>query len=151
MPFSTRSSISNEPADINFAYFLAKPFVAWNPFVNGVHTWMQACSVAQASMQKEWFSFVTRRLQADAAQMQLLNQAKPDDAWRACCEFYEKAIEDYRTEYGQLTTLGTNILNETLAGSMKAFGQPGAQQESAQPAKAQDSTARPERVSGKAA
>lgn len=121
MTSTSRSSISSEPTDINFAYFLAKPFVAWHPLVAGVHSWMQTCSVAQASIQKEWFAFVERRLHADAEQMQRLNHAKADDTWRLCYEFYEKAVEDYRIEYGHLATLGSNLLSETVSGTVKTF------------------------------
>ncbi len=121
MPTSTRSSVFSEPVDANFAYFLAKPFVAWNPVLSGVHAWMHTCTIAQATIQREVFAFVERRLQAEAAQMQRLNQTAADDTWRVCYEFYEKTLEDYRAECGQLATLGSNLLNETMAGTMKAL------------------------------
>lgn len=121
MPYSTSSSLSSEPNDLAFGYFLAKPFVAWNPLLSSVHAWMQTCGVAHASMQREWFAFIERRLQADAVQMQKLNHAKSDEAWRLCYEFCEKAWEDYRTEYGQLAALGTDLINETMSGTLKAM------------------------------
>lgn len=121
MPYSTTSSIATEPVDLNFAFFIAKPLVGWSPLVSGLHAWMRTCSVAQAAMQREWSTFVERRLQADIAQIRKLNETKSCDAWRLYYEFYEKAVEDYRAEYGHLVTLGSNMLNESMSGTMSAL------------------------------
>ena len=64
------SNLNGEKAsgetDVRFAYFLAKPLIAWNPMLTGMHAWMCHYQSTQVSLQQEWAGFVSRRLQRDA-------------------------------------------------------------------------------------
>jgi hypothetical protein len=61
------------------------------------------------------FEFVQRRLQQDAALAQRLGTAKaPQDAYTACHDFVDTAIEEYSAEFSELATLYVDQTREAM-------------------------------------
>jgi hypothetical protein len=59
--------------------------------------------------------FVQRRLQHDAALAQRLGSVKaPQDAYAACHDFVDTAIEDYSAEFSELATLYVDQTREAM-------------------------------------
>jgi len=59
----------------------------------------------------EWQSFAGRRLEEDLHLLQELTSAKaPEEAWNAWSQFWQKAAEDYGTEYSTLAKLAAGSI-----------------------------------------
>ena len=123
MPSNTHNNrIDRDQSNVDFSFFLAKPLIGWSPVLCGMHSWMHGCSAVQASIQKEWLGFVERRVQEDVALQRRLSETKGvDEAWRHYCEFFERAVDDYRAEYAELTKLSSTLASETVHGTMQVL------------------------------
>ena len=116
MATSTRERmIEAGPQDAAGTEIITKPLEVWTPVVQGAQSWAHRCSLANSSLQQEWFGFIERRLQHDASLPHRFSACKaPDEAWRVYLEFLQTAADDYRKEYTELAKLGSSLANETL-------------------------------------
>ena len=68
-----------------------------------------------AAMNKNWASFVTRRLKEDLAMPQQLASCKTvQDMYGVYAEFFQTAYADYQSEFEQITKLGKSLADDTL-------------------------------------
>jgi hypothetical protein len=68
---------------------------------------LQALDVAVA-VNREWLSFISRRLGEDIElAMRLPVCRSPDEMWRTCASFWSKAAVDYQDEFATLMQLGS--------------------------------------------
>lgn len=78
---------------------LLLPFNAWQ-------AWLQHVATLSIAAQREWFTFIERRLSQDASLGGELATCKaPDDIVRACTSFYRTAAIDYQTELAEMVRL----------------------------------------------
>ncbi|KAB2919236.1 MAG: phasin family protein [Hyphomicrobiaceae bacterium] len=68
-----------------------------------------------AAVNKEWTSFVNRRLKEDLAVPQQLAECKTvQDFYRVYAQFFQNAYADYQAELEQMTKLGRSIAETAL-------------------------------------
>jgi hypothetical protein len=90
-------------------------FDAFSPLLTNAHVWTRQIAVLGASLQREWLSFIDKRLKEDAALGQSLVACKaPDDILRSYTSFYRTAFEDYHNEFSTLTRLSASITNGAI-------------------------------------
>jgi Phasin protein len=70
-----------------------------------------------AAVNKEWASFVNRRLKVDLAMPQQLAECKTaHDLYRVYGEFFQNAYADYQSELEQMTRLSQLIAENAMQG-----------------------------------
>jgi hypothetical protein len=68
-----------------------------------------------AEMNRNWASFLNRRLKEDLAVPQQLAQCKTvHDMYGVYAEFFQTAYADYQTSFEQMTKLGKSLADETV-------------------------------------
>lgn len=68
-----------------------------------------------AAMNKNWVSFVNRRLKEDLAMPQHLAGCKTvQEMYGVYTEFFQNACADYQSEFEQITKLGKSLADETV-------------------------------------
>lgn len=103
-PFAGRApSAAIQPVVANMTEFNSK----------AVASWME--------MNREWTSFLTRRLQEDAALVHhLATCASPQDVYSVYTEFFQKAFADYQREFTSMMQFGQTLLTETPTAAQPA-------------------------------
>jgi hypothetical protein len=87
----------------------------WNPFLAGAVRWNGQAQDGFATLVGEWQNFLGRRLREDLVLVQrLAGCTSPDQIWIAYAEFWQKAAEDYGSEYVTMSKLAAGVTNETL-------------------------------------
>jgi Phasin protein len=87
----------------------------FSPLLANAQAWTQQVTQLNTSIQREWLSFVDKRLKEDAAFGQSLATCKaPDDIMRVYTSFYRTAVEDYQREFSTLAQLGASITTEAI-------------------------------------
>jgi hypothetical protein len=75
-----------------------------------------------ASVNKEWASFVNRRLQDDlAAQQQLAECKSVQDLYRVYAQFFQNACSHYQSGLEQMTKLGRSLVENALQPLQSTF------------------------------
>ncbi len=86
-----------------------------SPLLTNAQAWTQQVTQLNASIQREWLTFIDKRLKEDAAFGQCLAGCKaPDDIMRVYSSFYRTAFEDYQKEFSTLAQLGVSITSEAI-------------------------------------
>jgi len=68
-----------------------------------------------AAVNKEWGSFVNRRLKEDFALPEQLAACKTaQDMFRVCANYFQNACSDYQSEFGEMTKFNTSIAKDTM-------------------------------------
>jgi hypothetical protein len=68
-----------------------------------------------AAMNKNWVSFVNRRLKEDLAMPQQLAGCKTvQDMYGVYTEFFQTAYADYQSEFEQISKLGKSLADDTM-------------------------------------
>jgi hypothetical protein len=81
----------------------------FSPLLTNAQAWTQQVTQLNTSLQREWLSFVDKRLNEDAAFGQSLATCKvPSDIMRVYTSFYRTAVEDYQKEFSTLAQLGVS-------------------------------------------
>jgi hypothetical protein len=63
-------------------------------------------------MATEWQVFIDRRFNEDLRLLQEFFAAKTsEDVWNAWCRFWQKAAEDYNTEYAAIAKRATDLMS----------------------------------------
>jgi Phasin protein len=76
-----------------------------------------------AAVNKEWASFVTRRLKEDLSVPQQLAECKTmQDLYRVYADFFQNACSQYQSGLEQMTKLGKSIAEDTIH-SLQASGE----------------------------
>ena len=89
---------------------------AWAPVFLGTQVWAKNLSLANAAVITEWFDFLRRRAERDAALPKHFAECKgPDDGMRVTMEFLRMAVDDYQKEYAELVRLGGMMAGETMS------------------------------------
>lgn len=98
-----RSDREVKPADTDV---LAQSFQVWLQSFSAWQAWTQHVSALTIAAQREWFTFIERRLSQDAALGNELAKCKaPDDVIRAYTSFYRTAAQDYQNELAEMVRL----------------------------------------------
>ena len=92
----------------------------WNPFLPGAGSNGQARD-GFATLVSEWQNFVARRLREVLVLAQRLARCtSPDQIWIAYAEFWQKAAEDYGSEYVTMSKLAAGVTSKTLRATQSA-------------------------------
>ena len=68
-----------------------------------------------AVVNKEWGSFVNRRLKEDFAVPEQLAACKTaQDMFRVCANYFQNACSDYQSEFGEMTKFNWSIAQDTM-------------------------------------
>jgi Phasin protein len=112
-PFNSDARLAEPPAPITQS--AQNGLDIFSPLLTNAQTWAQQVTQLNASIQREWLSFVDKRLKEDAAFGQSLVACKaPDDIMRVYTSFYRTAVEDYQREFSTLAQLGASITTEAI-------------------------------------
>ena len=111
----------NQRADRGAQPFPAPPFDAARMIETNQRAMRAACEAQNHGFQHmarigtSVLDFVQRRLQHDAALAQRLGSVKaPQDAYSACHDFVDTAIEEYSAEFSELATLYVDQTREAM-------------------------------------
>jgi len=67
------------------------------------------------AVNKEWGSFVSRRLKEDFAVPEQLAACKTaQDMFRVCANYFQNACSDYQSEFGEMTKFNWSIAQDTM-------------------------------------
>lgn len=67
------------------------------------------------AVNKEWGSFVNRRLKEDFALPEQLAACKTaQDMFRVCANYFQNACSDYQSEFEEMTKFNTSIAKDTM-------------------------------------
>ncbi len=92
----------------------------WNPFLAGAGSNGQAQD-GFAILLAEWQNFLARRFREDLVLAQrLAGYTTPDQIWIAYAEFWQKAAEDYGSEYAKISKLMAGVTNKTSTATQSA-------------------------------
>jgi hypothetical protein len=73
-----------------------------------------------AAMNKQWVSFLNRRLKEELAVPQQLAACKTvQEMYGVCADFLQTAYADYQSEFEQMTKLGKSLADDTLHAMQK--------------------------------
>jgi hypothetical protein len=68
-----------------------------------------------AAMNKQWVSFINRRLKEELAMPRQIAACKTvQDLYSVYADFFQTAYADYQSEFEQLTKLGKSLADDTL-------------------------------------
>jgi Phasin protein len=116
---------------------------AFAPLLVHSQAWTRQITQLNTSIQREWLSFVDKRLKEEAAFSQSLIGCKAlDDVMRTYTAFYRTAFDDYQKEFSTLTKLGTSITTEAIETASATSTMPDGRMPAASSAAARQGTAR---------
>jgi len=97
----------------------------WNPMSSGIEAWASTCGKTTAALTSEWFDFLNRRCREEVALfLRLASCHSSDESWRAFAEFWQKAIDDYRQEFAELSRLGSEAMTASMTDRCGVLGEP---------------------------
>jgi Phasin protein len=84
--------------------------------LKGMEIWNGTCSKAITSLNAEWLGLLQRRVQEDFALPQRLASCQcTEEVVRVYSEFWQKATDDYRKEFADLSRLSSIMMSESMA------------------------------------
>ncbi len=95
-------------------------FDMWGSVISSMQAWTRQMTQYGTTLQREWLSFVEKRLKHDAALGQQLAGSKgPDEIMRTYSEFMRTAFEDYQRKFTTVAKLSGSMTSDAL-GMMQA-------------------------------
>jgi hypothetical protein len=113
-----KSSSRTPAAENNVASFLspATGLAFWGPALAGTARWNGQVYEGLATLGSEWLDFVTGRLKQNLRlPQQLCSCRSPEEIRDLHAAYWQRAIEDYRTEFAIMAKLGSTFVNNNMA------------------------------------